>query len=65
MKRARSAFSLGVWYPVLGGSWVVFCRVIRNLSGVISIVSILVALLTTTYQPPSRSVSRNINPSRR
>ena len=38
---------------VLGGSWVVISRVISPLIWVISIVTLLIALLITTLEPPS------------
>ena len=41
-------------YGLLGGSWVVISGVIRPLSKVISMVALLITLLRTTHEPPSR-----------
>ena len=40
--------------PLLGGSWVVISGVIRPLIWVITIVTILITLLITTHEPPSK-----------
>ena len=39
---------------LLGGSWVVISRVISTRIWVISIVILLITLLITTHEPPSR-----------
>ena len=39
---------------ILGGSWVVISEVISPLIWVIGIVTLLITLLTTTFDPPSR-----------
>ena len=39
---------------LLGGSWVVIRRVISPLIWVISIVTLLITLLITTHEPPSK-----------
>ena len=41
---------------LLGGSWVAISGVIRPLIWVISIVILLIALLITTHEPPSRGL---------
>ena len=40
-----------------GGSWVVISGVISPLIWVISIVTLLITLVITTHEPPSRGVS--------
>ena len=40
--------------PILAGSGVVMSRVISPLIWVISIVTLLITLLITTHEPPSR-----------
>ena len=42
---------------LLGGSWVVISGAISPLIRVISIVTLLIALLLTTHEPPSRYAS--------
>ena len=48
---------------LLGGSWVVISRVISPLIWVISIVTLLLTLLITTHEPPSkrRSKTRDVS----
>ena len=41
---------------LLGGSWAVRSGVISPLTWVISIVTLLITLLITTHEPPSRRV---------
>ena len=43
-------------FIVLGGSCVVICGVISPLIWVITIVILLITLLTTNHEPPSRTV---------
>ena len=43
-----------LWGTLLGGSWIVISRVISPLIWVISIVTLLITLLITTHEPPSR-----------
>ena len=42
-----------VW-ELLGGSWLVISGVISPLMWLISIVTLLITLLITTHEPPSR-----------
>ena len=42
---------------ILGGSWVVISGVISPLLWVISIVTLLITLLITTHEPPSRGLT--------
>ena len=39
---------------VVGGSWVVISGVISTLIWVLSIVTLLISLLITTHEPPSK-----------
>ena len=53
--RERSTRSHGVGFRrVLGGSWVVISWVVSPLIWVISIATLLITLLITTHEPPSR-----------
>ena len=53
--RALRQRGLGIrWLRVLGGSGVVISRVISPLVWVISIVTLLITLLITTHEPPSK-----------
>ena len=56
MDLSGHAFVAGLLYRamLLGGSWVVISRVISTLIWVISIVILLITLLITTHEPPSR-----------
>ena len=45
---------------LLGGSWVVISGVISPLIWVISIVTLRIALLITTHEPPSRSTHSRV-----
>ena len=49
-----SARTVRVRRRVLGGSWVVISGVISPLSRVITIVTLLITLLISTHEPPSR-----------
>ena len=52
---ATCGFGVGVWaMHLLGGSWVVISGVISPRIWVTTIVILLIALLVTTHEPPSR-----------
>ena len=50
-----SSLHEGVHSELLGGSWVGISGVISPLIWVMSIVTLLISLLITTHEPPSRS----------
>ena len=55
-KDALKTVGLRGFRAVLGGSWVVISGVISPLIWVITIVILLITLLITTHEPPSRGL---------